>query len=76
MLRSLQVSIGAVSERDIDLLLVEEFASSPDFVRWFLGRVDAAARSRFRGSRSFARRMSLPVRPRRSTSAFSGAWSC
>ena len=40
---SLEVSIGAVSERDIDLLLVEEFASSPDFVRWFFSQVDAAA---------------------------------
>ena len=40
---SLQVSIGAVSERDVDLLLVEEFASSPEFVRWFLDRIDAAA---------------------------------
>lgn len=27
------------TERDIDLLLVEEFATSPDFVRWFLGAV-------------------------------------
>ena len=41
-----QVSIGAVSERDVDFLLVEEFASSPDFVRWFLKRVDVAASSR------------------------------
>jgi hypothetical protein len=31
-----------VSERDTDLLLVEEFASCPDFVRWFLKRIDAA----------------------------------
>ena len=36
-----KVSIGAVSERDVDFLLVEEFASSPDFVRWFLDRIDA-----------------------------------
>jgi hypothetical protein len=39
-----RVSIGAVSERDVDLLLVEEFASSPDFVRWFLERIGATAR--------------------------------
>lgn len=37
-----KVSIGAVSERDVDFLLVEEFASSPDFVQWFLDRIDAA----------------------------------
>lgn len=36
-----QVLVGAVSERDVDLLLIEEFASSPEFVRWFLGRVDS-----------------------------------
>ena len=34
------VSIGAVSERDVDFLLVEEFASSPSFARWFLERAD------------------------------------
>jgi len=38
-----QVSIGAVSERDVDLLLVEEFASSPDFARWFLERAGVTA---------------------------------
>jgi len=27
----------------VDLLLVEEFASSPSFVRWFLERIDSAA---------------------------------
>jgi len=37
-----KVSIGAVSERDVDSLLVEEFASPPDFVSWFLERIDAA----------------------------------
>ena len=42
MASTLEVSIGAVCERDVDLLLVEEFASSPDFVRWFLGRVEDA----------------------------------
>ena len=39
-----KVSVGAVSERDVDFLLVEEFASSPDFVQWFLQRIDAATR--------------------------------
>jgi hypothetical protein len=38
------VSIGAVAERDIDLLLVGEFASSPDFVRWFLKQIGAETR--------------------------------
>jgi len=42
---TLKVSIGAVSERDVDFLLVEEFASSPDFVRWFLERIEATARA-------------------------------
>lgn len=31
--------VGAVSERDVDLLLIEELASSPEFVSWFLDRV-------------------------------------
>lgn len=30
------------TERDVDLLLVEEFKCSPDFVRWFSGQVAAA----------------------------------
>ena len=30
-----RISIAGVSERDIDLLLLEEFQSSPSFVRWF-----------------------------------------
>ncbi|MDD1633544.1 MAG: PD-(D/E)XK nuclease family protein [Methylococcaceae bacterium] len=33
-----------MSERDVDFLLVEEFVSSPDFVQWFLQRIDAATR--------------------------------
>jgi len=30
------ISIAGVSERDIDLLLLEEFLSSPDFSDWFV----------------------------------------
>lgn len=30
------------TERDVDLLLVEEFKCSPDFVRWFAGKVASA----------------------------------
>ena len=36
-----QVLVGAVSERDVDLLLIEEFASCPEFVLWLLDRVDS-----------------------------------
>jgi hypothetical protein len=30
------VRVGGCCERDIDLLLLEEFVSSPNFCRWFL----------------------------------------
>ena len=33
------VCISGVSERDIDLLLLEEFLSSPDFLQWFTAHV-------------------------------------
>lgn len=33
------VWISGVSERDIDLLLLEEFLSSPDFLQWFTAHV-------------------------------------
>lgn len=36
------LTLTHAAERDIDLLLVEEFKSSPDFVRWFSGQVVAA----------------------------------
>lgn len=36
------VSVSGVSERDIDLLLLEEFMASQDFVDWFLGAVGLA----------------------------------
>lgn len=38
------LSVGGLAERDLDLLLLEEFASSPGFLRWFLGRVNLAAK--------------------------------
>jgi len=31
----MDVSVASVTERDIDLILLEEFAASPEFVRWF-----------------------------------------
>ncbi len=30
------IAIAGVSERDIDLLLLEEFIASPDFASWFM----------------------------------------
>ena len=35
--------IAGICERDIDLLLYEEFVASPPFLEWFVRRVDAAA---------------------------------
>jgi len=34
------VKISSVCERDVDLLLLEEFVSSPAFSEWFLRSVD------------------------------------
>ena len=34
------IKIAGVSERDTDLLLLEEFTASPDFVQFFLERID------------------------------------
>lgn len=36
------VRVRGVFERDIDLLLLEEFVSSPEFLRWFFGKVGLA----------------------------------
>lgn len=36
---SLHIAIAGVSERDIDLLLLEEFATSDDFTKWFVGQI-------------------------------------
>ncbi|MBZ5555193.1 MAG: PD-(D/E)XK nuclease family protein [Acidobacteriia bacterium] len=33
------LTISGVSERDVDLLLLEEFIASPGFVRWFMKRL-------------------------------------
>lgn len=33
------ISIAGVSERDIDLLLLEEFQSTPSFQEWFVGQI-------------------------------------
>lgn len=38
-----QLSIASVAERDIDLLLLEEFAASPAFARWFADRAGLPA---------------------------------
>jgi hypothetical protein len=35
-----QLIITGIAERDIDLLILEEFFVSPDFVRWFVGEAD------------------------------------
>ena len=32
----MDLSISSVTERDVDFMLLEEFASSPDFLRWFV----------------------------------------
>jgi len=32
---SVEFTVSGVCERDIDLLLLEEFVASPDFVEWF-----------------------------------------
>ncbi len=37
MSQSPELSLGSVSERDIDFLLLEEFTASPDFANWFIG---------------------------------------
>lgn len=36
------ISISSVCERDIDLLLLEEFLASPAFLQWFVGQVASA----------------------------------
>ena len=33
------IAIAGVSERDIDLLLLEEFIASPDFASWFVAQI-------------------------------------
>jgi hypothetical protein len=37
------VGVSGISERDVDLLLLEEFASSPRFVEWFASKVSGGA---------------------------------
>jgi hypothetical protein len=32
---AIEFTVSGVCERDIDLLLLEEFVASPDFVEWF-----------------------------------------
>jgi hypothetical protein len=39
MTRMDSIRLVGVSERDIDLLLVEEFMASPDFLSWFLSKI-------------------------------------
>jgi hypothetical protein len=41
-----KISLSDVCERDIDLLLVEEFAATPDFVKWFLTEIGISATAR------------------------------
>jgi hypothetical protein len=33
------IDVPWVCERDIDLLILEEFVASPDFLAWFLGQI-------------------------------------
>jgi len=35
-----QIQVPWVTERDIDMLLLEEFSSSPDFLKWFLAQIE------------------------------------
>lgn len=39
--------IAGVSERDVDLLLLEEFIASAEFARWFLMRVGDEAHANY-----------------------------
>lgn len=42
------LQIAGVSERDIDLLLLEEFIASAEFARWFLVRIGNEARASYK----------------------------
>lgn len=42
------LSVAGVSERDIDLLLLEEFVSSPGFAKWFSGQIGLDEKSDLR----------------------------
>lgn len=37
-----EIGVAGIKERDIDLLLLEEFVASNDFLRWFFGQVGIA----------------------------------
>jgi hypothetical protein len=37
-----EIKLTGVAERDIDLLLLEEFVANPGFREWFLGEVGLA----------------------------------
>jgi hypothetical protein len=39
-----EVRIGGICERDIDLLLLEEFVASPEFCKWFLSSIGFSGR--------------------------------
>jgi len=43
MVENVDISIVGVTEKDIDLLLLEEFVSSPEFVNWFTGRLNLSS---------------------------------
>jgi hypothetical protein len=40
-----QIQVPWVTERDIDMLLLEELSSSPDFLKWFLAQIGISAQS-------------------------------
>ncbi|MCJ7588349.1 MAG: hypothetical protein MUQ00_10680 [Candidatus Aminicenantes bacterium] len=42
---SIQTNIPWVTERDIDMLLLEEFSSSPDFLKWFLAQIEISGQT-------------------------------
>lgn len=46
----IDVKIRGVFERDIDLLLLEEFVASPDFLRWFLGELGLEGSAQLRAA--------------------------
>lgn len=40
-----RIEIPWVAERDIDMLLLEELSSSPDFLKWFLAQIEISGNS-------------------------------
>jgi hypothetical protein len=40
-----RIEIPWVAERDMDMLLLEELSSSPDFLEWFLAQIEISGQS-------------------------------